>query len=74
MYNGAFSCKNLRSDVKDGAPAVNSNEYLSVCTHCLVYFDQESEIYFDSFGVEHLPKKIEFIDDSSGSKVVANIF
>ena len=47
--------------MKDGVHVVNSNEYLSVGTHKLVFhFDQDSAIYFDSFGVEYLPIEIEF--------------
>lgn len=48
--------------MKDGVHVVNSNEYLSVGTHKLVFhFDQDSAIYFDSFGVEYLPIEIEFM-------------
>ena len=63
MYNGAFSCKNLRSNLKKEAHFVNSNEYLGVGTHRLV-------LYFD----HDLPIVIEFINDNGEDKVIANNF
>ena len=39
---------------------VNLDEYADVGTHCIALFCNRSEIvYFDSFGVEDVPKEIK---------------
>ena len=39
---------------------INLDEYADVGTHWIVLFCSTSEIvYFDSFGVEHVPEKIK---------------
>ena len=58
---------------KDGAYIINLDEYANVGTHWIALFCNRNEIvYFDSFGVEHVPEEIkEFI----GNKIItANIF
>ena len=72
-FNGVFSRDNMLKKIKDGAYVINLDEYADVGTHWIALFWKGSEIvYFDSFGVEHIPGEIkEFI----GSKnIKANIF
>ena len=59
--------------IKDGAYVINLDEYADVGTHWIVLFCNRSEIvYFDSFGVEHVPEEIkEFIGNKN---IKANIF
>ena len=62
-FNGVFSRNNLSKKVKDGAYVTNIGEYADVGTHWIALFWNRNEIvYFDSFGVEHIPEEIkEFI-------------
>ena len=59
--------------IKDGAYVINLDEYADVGTHWIALFCNRSEIvYFDSFGVEHVPEDIkEFIGNKN---MIANIF
>ena len=59
--------------IKDRAYVINLDEYADVGTHWIALFCNRSEIvYFDSFGVEHVPKEIkEFIGNKN---IKANIF
>ena len=59
--------------IKDGAYVINLDEYADVGTHWIALFCNRSEIiYFDSFGVEHVPEEIKkFIGHKS---LKANIF
>ena len=46
--------------IKDGAYITNFDEYADVGTHWIaLYCEQREIIYFDSFGVEHVPKEVE---------------
>ena len=45
--------------IKDGAYLINLDEYVDVGTHWIVLYVSNNEIiYFDSFGVKHVPKEI----------------
>ena len=57
----------------DGTWVTNVDEYEDVGTHWIALFCSRSEIaYFDSFGVEHIPKEIkEFIGNKN---IIASIF
>ena len=57
----------------DGTYEINLDEYADVGTHWISLLSDRSEIvYFDSFGVEHVPEEIkEFIGKK---KIIANIF
>ena len=54
---------NLRNDLpktKNGAYVKNLEVYKSIGTHWIVlYVNGNNAIYFESFGVEHLPKGIK---------------
>ena len=67
-----FSRDNLPNKKKDGAYVINIDEYSDIGTHWIALWLNNNVTYFDSFGVEHIPKEIEkFI----GSKnVISNIF
>ena len=46
--------------LKDGAYVINLDEYRDIGTHWIVLFCEKNEIvYFDSFGVEHIPEEIK---------------
>ena len=50
----------LPKKIKDGAYAINLDEYADVGTHWIALYIKHIEIiYFDSSGVEYVPKKIE---------------
>ena len=59
-FTGVYSRDNLPKRIKDGAYVINLDEYADVGTHWIVSYCRNIEItYFDSFGVEHVPKEIE---------------
>ena len=61
-FNGVFPRNNLFKKLKDGAYIINLDEYADVGTHWIALFCKKYEIvYFDSFGVEHIPEKIKEI-------------
>ena len=58
-FNGVFSRNNLPKIIKDGAYVINLDEYTVVGTHWIALFCNRNEIvYFNSFGVEHVPEEI----------------
>ena len=59
-FNRVFSRDNLANKIKDGYYVINLYEHEDVGTHWIALFCRKNEIvYFDSFGVEHVPKEIE---------------
>ena len=59
-FNGVYSRDNLPKTIKNGAYVINLDEYLDSGTHWIALYVKDNEItYFDSFGVEHAPKKIK---------------
>ena len=72
-FNGVFSRNNLPLKIKDGAYVINLDEYADVGTHWIALFCNRNEIvYFDSFGVEHVPEEInEFVGNKN---IIVNIF
>ena len=80
-FNGVYSRNNLPKKIKDGTYVINRDEYTDVGTHWIALFCNRNEIvYFDSFGVEHVPEEIkEFVDRPSSSasqnkNIKTNIF
>ena len=58
-FNGVYS-RNSLPKIKDGAYVINLEEYKLIGTHWIaLYVNGKNLIYFDSFGVEYLPKKIK---------------
>ena len=81
-FNGVFSRDNLPNNirpkrlgsaVKNGAYVINLDEYHDIGTHWVaLYVNNKTTIYFDSFGVEHIPKQImKFINRK---KLITNIY
>ena len=71
-FTGVYSRKNLTKKIKDEEYIINL-EYADVGKHWIALFCNRSEIvYFDSFGVEHVPQEIkEFVGNKN---IIANIF
>ena len=71
--NGVFSRDNLPNEIKDGAYIINLDEYSDIGTPWIsLYVKNYDFTYFDSFGVEHIPKEIKKFIDSKN--VISNIF
>ena len=68
-----YSRDNLPDKIKNGQNVINFDEYSKIGTKSIALYALDNNLtYFDSFGVEHIPKEIEiFIDKSI---VVINIF
>ena len=59
-FNGVFSRDNMPKKIKDGAYVINLDEYADIGTHRIALHEADNEvIYFDSFGVEYVPKEIQ---------------
>ena len=59
-FYGVFSRNNLPKKIKDEAYVINLYEYTDVGTHWIALFCNRNKIvYFDSFGVEHVPEEIK---------------
>ena len=71
-FNGVYSRDNLPK-IKDGAYVINLDEYSDIGTHWVALYVQNNNVtYFDSFGVEHIPKEIKaFINNKN---IKTNIF
>ena len=69
-FNGAFSRDNLPNSIKNGAYVINLDEYHDIGTHWVaLYVNNKIVTYFDSFGVEHIPKEImKFIARKKNNK------
>ena len=72
-FNGVYSRNNLPKKIKDGAYVINLDEHKDTGTHWVALFCKKNEIvYFDSFGVEHIPEEIKkFIGNKN---IKANIY
>ena len=80
IFNGVFSRDNLpnnnnnnNNNIKNGAYVINLDEYRNIGTYWMaLYVNNKTIIYFDSFGVEHIPGEIiKFIGNK---KIITNIF
>ena len=78
-FNGVYSRDNLPK-IKDGAYVINLDEYSNIGTHWVALYVggaspkevNNNVTYFDSFGVEHIPKEIKaFINNKN---IKTNIF
>ena len=82
-FNGVFSRDNLPNIIKNDAYVINLDEYHDIGTHWVALYVQSTSVYntyvnnkivtyFDSFGVEHIPKEImNFINRK---KIITNIY
>ena len=73
-FNGVYSGDNLSKTIKNKtACTVNLDHYKNTGTHWIALYVKNNEvIYFDSFGVEHVPKEIKKIIGHKNIKT--NIF
>ena len=71
-FNSVYSRDNL-TEIKDEAYIINLDEYSDIGTHWVaLYVNNNNITYFDSFGVEHIPKEIKtFINNKN---ITTNIF
>ena len=59
-FNGLYSRDNLSVEIKDGPYVINLDEYCDIGTHWVALYVRNNDVtYFDSFGVEHIPKEIK---------------
>ena len=72
-FNGVYSRDNLPKTMKKGAYVINLDGYADIGTHWIALYVKTNEVmYFDSFGIEHIPKEImKFIKNKN---IKANIF
>ena len=72
-FKGVYSRDNLPNKIKEGAYVINLDEYSDIGTHWIALYVKNNDItYFDSFGVDHIPKEIKaFIKNKN---VKTNIF
>ena len=72
-FNGVFSRDNLPKETKDEAYVINLDEHADSDTHRIALFCNRNKIvYFDSFGVEHVPEEIKKF--TKNKNITANIF
>ena len=73
-FNGVCSRNNLPK-IRDGAYVINIDEYKSTGTHWIVlYVDGDDVKYFESLGVEHIPKEIKkFIGNKDITTIIYRI-
>ena len=72
-FNGVYSRDNLPNKIKDGAYIINLDEYSDIGIHWVALYVSNNDVtYFDSFGVEHIPKEIKTFINTKNIKT--NIF
>ena len=72
-FNGVYLRDNLPK-IKDGAYIINLDEYSDIGTHWVALHVNNNDVtYFDSFGLEHVPKDIKAFIGHSLS-ITTNIF
>ena len=71
-FNAVYCIDNLLK-IKDGAYVINLDEYSDIRTHWIALYASNNNVtYFNSFGVEHIPKEIKTCINKS--TIVTNIF
>ena len=72
-FNGVYSRNNLPNKIKKGAYIINLDEYENIGTYWIALFVKPKyKVYFDSFGIAHIPKEInKFIGNKN---IKSNIF
>ena len=71
-FNDVYSRNNLPK-IKDEACVINLDDFKSIGTHWIDFYVNNNNVtYFDSFGVEHIPKGInKFIGNKN---IITNIY
>ena len=72
-FSGAFSRNKWPKKIKDGAYVRNLDEYADVGPYWIAVFcifcNRNENVYFDSFGVEHVPEEIKELFGNKNTKV-----
>ena len=69
-FNGVYSRDNL-TEIRDEAYVINFDECSDIGTHWVpLHVNNDDVTYFDSFGVEHIPKEIKAFINCSSSFVL----
>ena len=64
-----FTLEIIVKKIKDRAFIINLDEYSDIGFHWLAFHVQNNDVtYFDSFGVEHIPKEIRTCIDNKHKK------
>ena len=72
-FNRVYSRDNLPDEIKGRAYVVNLDEHHDIGSYWVaLYVNNKTVTYFESFGVEHIPKEIKKIVDDKN--IIANIF
>ena len=73
-FNGVYLRNNL-SKIKDVTHIINLDEFESIGTHWIAsYLIAENVTYFDSFAVEHMPKKNKNRKFIENKTIITNIY
>ena len=68
-YNAVFSRDN-QPKITDATDVINLDEYSDIGTHWIALYVRNNDVlYFDSFGVEHIPKEIKKIIKNRSIKI-----
>ena len=71
-FNGVFSRNNLPK-LKSGAYVIDLDHSENTGTHWIIVFVRKNKVvYFDSFGVEYIPKEI--MEKVENKNIKTNIF
>ena len=72
-FIGVFSRDNLPDKVKEGTYLINLDEYSDIGTHWIaLYVNNKTVTYFNSFGIEHIPKEVKKFIGSRN--IISNIY
>ena len=72
-FIGVYSRDNLPDKIKYGAYIVNLDGHSDIGTHWVaLHVNNKTVTYFDSFGVEDIPKEIKTF--TNNKNIIANIF
>ena len=72
-FIGIYGRDNLPDKIKNGVYVINLDEYSDIGTHwTALYGNNKAVTYFDSFGIEHIPKEVKkFIGNRN---IITNIY
>ena len=71
-FNGVYS-RNISPKIKDGVYIIDLDEYKSIWTQWIaLYVNDNNVTYFESFGIEHIPKEIRKL--IGNENIVINIY
>ena len=72
-FIGVYTRDNLPDKIKDGGYVISLDEYSDIGTHWIaLYVNNKTATYFDSFGIEYIPKEVKKI--IGNSNIITNIY